>query len=116
MSDLMIAVIVYSVFSCLQLVGAATIARVYFTHFKKLIEAVSKDRVPTQIINNSTSVANKTTNVQNNQASTDDLDVLKELAQFKKASDDVSVKLNMEEKSSEVDSSSQDALDFLKKK
>lgn len=116
MSDLTVFIITYIIFSTLQLVGAATIARVYFTHFKKLIEAVSKDRVPTQIVNNSTSVASKTTNVQNNQASTEDLDVLKELAQFKKTSDDVSVKLNMEEKSSEVDSSSQDALDFLKKK
>ena len=49
-------------------------------------------------------------------SSSEDLEALKELAQFNKASENVNIKLNLDSQSKEMDSSSQDALKFLKKK
>lgn len=60
------------------------------------------------------SFSSKKSSESNN--SSEDLEVLKELAQFNKASENVNIKLNLDSQSKEIDSSSQDALKFLKKK
>src|SRR5690606_24293060 len=110
MYELLIALILISL---LELASFLIISKLLLNHFTLLIETIkSKTFSSTHQQPTSSQSAPKQTFIIE-----EDYETLKELSQFKEGSkEDVSIKLETTKQATNIDSNSQDALKFLKKK